>query len=232
MNRRVIRVWDLPVRMFHWLLLAAVAGSILTIKIGGSGALVWHGRFGQAILGLIVFRIVWGLIGSRTARFASFVRGPGAIREYFAGRWAGIGHNPIGALSVLALLGLIGFQAVSGLFVYDAISFRGPMSAAVSSNTVSQLTDWHKLTEWYIYGLIALHLAAVLWYSCVCKNAIVKPMITGHKAVPAADARYRENEGGGAVRVLISVGIALAVVWATSGVFNPPPPPPPPDLGW
>lgn len=229
MNECVIRVWDLPVRMFHWLLMALVAGSIITVKTGG--LMVWHGRFGQAILGLIVFRIVWGLIGSRTARFASFVRGPGAIREYLAGRWAGIGHNPIGAFSVLALLGLIGFQAVSGLFTYDAVSFRGPMAAAVSNATVSQMSDWHKLTEWYIYGLIALHVAAVLWYTQVRKDVLVKPMITGRKAVPQ-DARYVENNGGGALRFAVALAIALAVVWATSGVFNPPPPPPAPDLGW
>lgn len=232
MNERVIRVWDLPLRLFHWLLLAAVTGALVSIKIGGSAALVWHGRFGQAVLGLIVFRLMWGLIGSRTARFASFVRGPRAIRDYLAGRWAGSGHNPVGALSVLALLGLFGFQAATGLFTYDAISFRGPMAAAVSSDTVSLLSDWHTQTEWWLYGLIALHVAAVLWYACIRKERILRPMLNGRKTVAAGDERYRDNEGGGALRVLIAVAIALAVVWATSGVFNPPPPPPPPDLGW
>lgn len=231
MSERVIKVWDLPVRLFHWLLLALVVAAVISVKIGGN-AMEWHGRFGHLIVGLIVFRIVWGLIGSRTARFASFVRGPSAIRDYLVGRWAGVGHNPLGALSALALLGLIAFQAGSGLFSHDDVAFSGPMSAMVSGDTVSWLSGWHRSTEWYIYGLVGLHVAAVLFYSLVKKDRLVGPMITGRKAVPADDARYRENEGGGALRFVIALAIAVLALWATSGVFNPPPPPPPADLGW
>lgn len=230
MSERVIKVWDLPVRLFHWLLLALVVAAVISVKIGGN-AMEWHGRFGHLIVGLIVFRVVWGLIGSRTARFTSFVRGPGAIRDYLAGRWAGVGHSPLGALSALALLGLIAFQAGSGLFSHDDVAFSGPMAAMVSGDTVSWLSGWHRSTEWYIYGLVALHVAAVLFYSLVKKDRLVGPMITGRKAVPD-DARYRENEGGGALRFIIALAIAVLALWATSGVFNPPPPPPPADLGW
>ena len=231
MSERVIKVWDLPLRLFHWLLLALVVAAVVSVKIGGN-AMVWHGRFGHLIVGLIVFRIVWGLIGSRTARFASFVRGPGAIRDYLAGRWAGVGHNPLGALSALALIGLIAFQAGSGLFAHDDVAFSGPMAPMVSSDTVSLLSGWHRLTEWWIYGLVALHVAAVLFYGVVKDQRLIRPMITGRKRVPADDARYRENEGGGAVRFVIALAVAVLALWATSGVFNPPPPPPPPDLGW
>ena len=139
MAPRTIEVWDWPVRLFHWLLLALVVGSVVSVKIGG-GAMVWHGRFGQAILGLVVFRVVWGLIGSRTARFASFVRGPRAIADYLAGRWRGVGHNPLGALSVLAMLAVIGFQAATGLFAYDDIAFRGPMAPASTGSAAG--TGW------------------------------------------------------------------------------------------
>lgn len=231
MSERVIKVWDLPVRLFHWLLLALVVAAVISVKLGGN-AMEWHGRFGHLIVGLIVFRIVWGLIGSRTARFGHFVRGPGAIRDYLAGRWVGVGHNPLGALSALALLGLIAFQAGSGLFAHDDVAFSGPMSAMVSGDAVSWLSGWHRSTEWYIYGLVALHVAAVLFYSLVKKDRLVGAMITGRKAVPADDARYRENEGGGALRFVIALAVAVLALWATSGVFNPPLPPPPADLGW
>ena len=231
MQHRIIRVWDLPVRLFHWLLAGLVVASVISVKIGGN-AMVWHGRFGHIIVGLIVFRIVWGLIGSRTARFATFVRGPATIREYLAGRWAGIGHNPLGALSVLALLGLVAFQAGTGLFSHDDVAFSGPMAALVSGSTVSLLSGWHRLMEWYIYGLVALHVATVVFYGVVKKDRLVGPMITGRKAVPADDVRYRDNEGGGAARFIIALAVAVLAVWATSGVFNPPPPPPPAELGW
>ena len=138
MAPRTIEVWDWPVRLFHWLLLALVVGSVVSVKIGG-GAMVWHGRFGQAILGLVVFRIVWGLIGSRTARFASFVRGPRAIADYLAGRWRGVGHNPLGALSVLAMLAVIGFQAATGLFAF-MLSYAEFMFAMVLSGDASART--------------------------------------------------------------------------------------------
>ena len=130
MAPRTIEVWDWPVRLFHWLLLALVVGSVVSVKIGG-GAMVWHGRFGQAILGLVVFRVVWGLIGSRTARFASFVRGPRAIADYLAGRWRGVGHNPLGALSVLAMLAAfavsIGHFAWTGAMVAPLAGIGGDL---------------------------------------------------------------------------------------------------------
>lgn len=231
MSARMIDVWDLPLRLFHWLLLALVVGSVASVKIGG-GAMVWHGRFGQAILGLVVFRIVWGLIGSRTARFASFVRGPRAIADYLAGRWRGVGHNPLGALSVLAMLAVIGFQAATGLFAYDDIAYRGPMAPAVAGAVVDRLSGWHRLGQWALFAVVALHLAAVLWYVLVRRETLVRPMLTGRKELPEGDMRLAANQGGGSLRLLLALALALLAVWATSGVFNPPPPPPAPDLGF
>ena len=231
MAPRTIEVWDWPVRLFHWLLLALVVGSVVSVKIGG-GAMVWHGRFGQAILGLVVFRVVWGLIGSRTARFASFVRGPRAIADYLAGRWRGVGHNPLGALSVLAMLAVIGFQAATGLFAYDDIAYRGPMAPAVAGAVVDRLSGWHRLGQWALFAVVALHLAAVLWYVLVRRETLVRPMLTGRKEVGAGDARDRANDGGGPIRLLLALALAALAVWATSGVFNPPPLPPAPDLGF
>lgn len=224
-----IQVWDLPTRLFHWLLLGLTAAAIVSVKIGGN-AMVWHGRFGHLIVGLIAFRIAWGFVGSSTARFAYFVRGPAAIRDYLAGRWHGVGHNPLGALSVLALLGAIGFQAMTGLFANDDVAFSGPLRAAVTSGTSNLLSGWHRQMEWILYGLIALHVVAVLYHVLVRKDALVLPMVTGTKSLDAPPAEALRCAGW------LALGFALAVagivLWLTGGGLLPPPPPSSPDPGW
>ena len=107
---KYVRVWDLPLRLFHWLLAAAVIAAMLTGQVGGN-LMVWHGRLGILIAGLLGFRLAWGIVGSTHSRFASFVRGPAAIIAYLRGHWHGLGHNPLGALSVLGLLTVLGLQA-------------------------------------------------------------------------------------------------------------------------
>jgi cytochrome b len=232
MNMTTIRLWDLPVRLFHWLLVLAVVGAIVTTKLGGSW-MAWHERFGLLVVGLLAFRIVWGFLGSSYARFTRFVRGPGAIMAYLKGRWQGVGHNPLGALSVLALIGLFGFQAVTGLFANDEIAFYGPLYPLVSSDLSGTFSGWHRQTEWYLYGLVALHVAAVMFYTHVRKDNLLKPMITGTKVVPQGHAD--DAKGGGAIAFLVSLVLALAMVWAASGELVSPPPAPAPapqDLGW
>ena len=108
-----IKIWDLPTRLFHWLLVALIAGAFITENLG---VMEWHGRVGLAILGLIVFRIIWGFVGSTYARFCTFIRGPQAIKAYLKGEWHGLGHNPLGALSVLGILATVGLQVGTGLF--------------------------------------------------------------------------------------------------------------------
>ena len=130
MNTERIKVWDLPVRVFHWLLFLLIVGATVTGKVGG-GAIEWHGRIGLAIIGLLVFRIVWGFIGSSHARFSSFVPRPSSLNAYLRGDWKGVGHNPLGALSVLALLALIGVQAATGIFGNDEIAFSDVLAEAI-----------------------------------------------------------------------------------------------------
>lgn len=240
MKQSRIRVWDLPTRLFHWALFLLVTGAIVSVKIGGN-AMVWHGRFGHLIFGLIVFRLIWGFVGSTHSRFGDFVRGPRAILDYLQGRWHGLGHNPLGALSVLALLGLIGFQATSGLFSNDDIAFNGPLVKAVSSDTSNWISSWHRRTEWVIYGLIALHLAAVLFYTVFKREPLVSAMITGNKPVDRAasgsdhsmaESTTRTSRGGGWLALVFALGVTVFALWASSGAWLPPPPPPPPDLGW
>lgn len=223
MPTHTILVWDLPTRLFHWLLASAVTGAVITAKIGGN-AMIWHGRLGLLIIGLLGFRLVWGLLGSHTARFARFVRGPAAIRAYLRGQWQGIGHSPLGALSVLAMLLVLGAQAASGLVANDDIAFNGPLYTAVSKAVSDALTGWHRRGEWAVFGLVGLHLAAVLFYTLIRKEPLVRPMITGRKTV--ARPRPAAPKGGSALGLVLALAAAGALVWLANGGLLPPPPPP------
>ena len=217
-------VWDLPLRLFHWALVISVIAAFVTAKIGGN-AMIWHGRIGLAIIGLLTFRIVWGFVGSTYARFSTFVRGPQAIRSYLAGAWQGLGHNPLGALSVLALLGVLLIQAGTGLFANDDIAFSGYLAALVSSDQSSQITGIHFLLEKVIMALVALHIGAIAFYGHVRKHNLVRPMINGW-----ADGQPGQSaKGGKPAAFIFAVMIAVAVTWAASGAILPPPPAPPPS---
>jgi len=226
---KAISLWDLPTRLFHWLLLLAVSGSLITVNLGGTWML-WHERFGLTIVGLISFRLAWGFVGSTYARFWQFMPGPASVSAYLKGNWQGLGHNPLGALSVLAMLGLLGFQAVTGLFATDAIAFNGPLYRAVSSDWNDTITSWHKLTEWFIYGLIGLHVASVFFYALVKKDNLIAPMVSGRKQV--SESMDGERTGGGLIALIIALALAGFAVWVANGGLLPPPPPPAPDLGW
>jgi len=218
-------VWDLPLRLFHWLLVIAVAGALVTIQFGW---MTWHGRFGLAVLGLVTFRLVWGVIGSTHARFWNFITGPRKLMGYLRGQYHPVGHNPLGALSIIAVLVLFGFQSVSGLFATDDIAYSGPLRPAVDSATSAWLTGWHMRMQWVIYGLIALHVGAVLFHVLVRREALIRPMFTGYKPVKSAEPA----RGGGWIAFLIALAITALVLWIANGALLPEPPPPPPDLGW
>jgi cytochrome b len=220
-----IKVWDLPLRLFHWSLLAAVLTALVTVKIGGGNAMIWHGCAGLVVVGLLAFRIVWGFIGSTHARFTSFVKGPAAIKAYLRGRWQGVGHNPLGALSVLALLTLFGLQALTGLFASDDISYRGYLYALVGDDLSSRITGIHKLLEPLLIALVVLHVGTVVFYAWVKKDNLVIPMITGRKELAAPTEAPR---GGGIVAFLVAAVIGIATACAASGALLPSSPPPPP----
>jgi cytochrome b len=217
-----VRVWDLPLRLTHWLLVGAVAAAFVSAKIGGN-AMVWHGRAGLAILGLVAFRIVWGFVGSTHARFASFVRGPADIRAYLHGQWSGLGHNPLGALSVLVLLTLMLCQAVTGLFANDDIAFQGHLYALAGADASASLTGIHKLFEPLMIALVCAHVGAIAFYARIRKTNLVQPMITGWKET--SDPAAKPAPQGGLVAFLVAIAIAAAVVYAASGALLPPPPP-------
>ena len=221
MQNKTIRLWDLPTRLFHWLLTAAVVAAFITGLEGGNW-MVWHGRLGILIIGLLTFRIVWGLVGSTYARFSQFVPGPGRLLRYLRGQWQGLGHNPLGALSVLTLLGLLLFQTISGLFANDDIAFNGPLQDLVSKGTSDWLTGLHRQVVWFLVALVCLHVIAVVFHTRVHKNDLITPMISGIK--PVEDPSAQSAQGGGWVALTIALGLAILARWIAAGGLLPPPP--------
>ena len=221
-----IPIWDLPTRIFHWTLLVLVVAAVISAQIGGN-AMAWHGRFGAGILGLLAFRLTWGVIGSTYARFTTFVRGPGAIIAYLKGQWQGLGHNPLGALSVLAMLLVLLTQGLTGLFADDDIAFKGPYAILVSTDTSVWITSWHKTNVWILGGLIATHLGAIAYYARVKKENLLKPMVLGYKEVRLEEAK--PATGGGVGPLVVALAIGTGALWVANGelaeVLAPPPPP-------
>jgi cytochrome b len=177
-----VRVWDAPVRIVHWLIVAAVAALWWT---GETDALEWHRRIGYGLLALIIFRLGWGLFGASTARFSRFVRGPRAVLAY-ARRLArgekavSVGHNPMGGWSVVALLALLVAETVLGLFASDTDGLApGPLARFVDYDTSAAMAHWHGLVFNALLVLIGLHLAAIAFYVLVKRDNLVWPMVTG-----------------------------------------------------
>jgi len=183
MNR--ILVWDLPLRLFHWLLVLLVVVSVVSAKIGGN-AMQIHLLSGYAILTLVLFRILWGFLGGAHARFASFVCGPAAVISYLRAlprhqASQHLGHNPAGAWSVIVMLIVLLAQAGTGLFSNDDIATEGPLAKLVSKALSDRITGAHHLNVKLLYALIALHLSAVAYYLLYKRENLIKPMLTGFK---------------------------------------------------
>jgi cytochrome b len=211
-----VRVWDLPVRVFHWTLLVLVVFSVATAYVGGSW-MDWHMRSGYAVLALLAFRIAWGFAGTRHARFASFVRRPAAVVDYLKQLRSGahpvsVGHNPLGALSVLALIAVVGVQVGTGLFANDDIFTEGPLAKLVSKSASDQATTVHYWNQWALYALVAMHVLAVLVHRLRFGDNLVGPMIAGTKALPA---RFAQQDAGPTPvgRALVVAALATALAW-------------------
>jgi cytochrome b len=209
---RTVRIWDLPTRLFHWLLALAIVGSIVSIKTGHTD---WHFRFGYVILTLLLFRLIWGFVGPRYARFSSFP--PRLAQAWSSLRGtteARAGHSPLGALSVYALLAACAFQALSGLFANDGILWDGPLRTWVSGSTSDAITGLHLANRFVIIGLIMLHLAAIAWYRVVRRSNLVAPMLTGDSAHVPPGTEPAEDSQAIRVRALgVFAGCAFVVMW-------------------
>ena len=214
------RVWDLPTRLFHWVLATCVIFSIVSAQIGGN-MMVWHFRSGYVVFTLLVFRLVWGLVGGHWSRFANFIYSPGAVLRYLRGHRRHdehheIGHSPLGAFSVFALLGLLGLQVWTGLISDDEIANTGPLIKYVTDASITVATSWHKSWgQWLIVGLIVVHLVAIGFYLLRRKRNLVHPMIIGDKhlppGVPASLDEWTTRGLAAALLTLCAAGVAWVV---------------------
>lgn len=212
-----VRVWDLPIRLFHWALAICIVLGIVFVKIGGN-AIQWHAYCGYTALALILFRIIWGFVGSQYARFASFVPSPARLIAFLRGQVdGGLGHNPLGALSVIGLLLVVLIQALTGLFADDDIFFQGPLAKYVSNSTVALLTSIHRFNQYLIFALVGLHIAAISYYYFVKRENLVGPMVTGDKLIDFHPKLAEKIDSSGqrmlalAIFLLIILGLYLLI---------------------
>ncbi|HKU85787.1 MAG TPA: cytochrome b/b6 domain-containing protein [Casimicrobiaceae bacterium] len=210
-----VPVWDWPVRFVHWAIVLLLAALLVTGKAGGDW-LAWHMRAGETLLALALFRVLWGVVGSRHARFASFVRGPREVAAYARSllrppHATFAGHNPLGGWMVVLLLAALLVQAALGLFTNDDIMNEGPLVRHVSKDLSDQLSSLHRRNAWIVIGLASVHIVAVLGYLVAFRDNLITPMLTGRKRLEP----QRQAEAAGAtanrraVALLLACGIAV-----------------------
>ena len=213
-----MRIWDLPTRLFHWVLVLLIIGSYVTIK---TNMLALHMLCGETILVLVLWRLVWGLVGSDTARFSRFIRSPfAAIRHllHFPRREPDtqIGHNEAGGWMVLGLLALLLAQISTGLFGRNDEDFvEGPLSKLIAGPLSEKLMSLHFLIFDVLQIVVLLHVIAIIAYAVVKRHDLVRPMFTGKKRLPAATPAPRMASTVMAVAILVvaSGAVWLVVTW-------------------
>ena len=213
---QTVKVWDLPTRLFHWILVMLMIAQWLTAE--NDSTIQYHIWGGYTVLVLVLFRVIWGFAGSDTARFRDFIRGPGAALAYVKALLRGetplyLGHNPMGGWSIVAMLVLLLIQAGTGLFANDDITTEGPLYGWVSKGTSDWLTTIHKFNFNLLLLVIAVHISAVLFYLFVKRENLIHPMLSGRKHLPT------DLAGPAAPRIvnpwlgLVVLAVAIAVVW-------------------
>lgn len=218
---RPIRVWDLPTRVFHVLLVTAVSGLIITGEIGGS-LMKFHYWFGYGVLSLLFFRVIWGIWGGHWSRFVNFLPTPSKVRAYLADSRQGvqrvsIGHNPLGALSVFAMLVVLSLQVFSGLMSDDEISNAGPWASLVSSTWVSFATNFHtEIGKVVLISILVLHLVSVLYYKYFKHEDLLTPMVNGDKQLPSDTPSSRDST----TSRLFALGVWLGCAYAVYKLVN------------
>ncbi|RMX04147.1 cytochrome B [Corticibacter populi] len=208
-NMHKMRVWDLPTRLFHWALFVLMTLLFVTAYAGRMDA---HAAMGQAVWVLVVFRLAWGFIGSQTARFSDFAKGPSAIRSYLAtGQSRTLGHNPLGAAMVLALLATILVQALSGMFSSNGIGFDAPFAHLISRVASDSVTSLHVTLAYVIAGLVAIHIAAVLLHWMLRGENLIVPMFSGKKSVQSGTSELRFTPAAAAFAIVVAAAVLLAL---------------------
>ena len=211
------QVWDLPVRLFHWTLVSAIIGAFVTNRLGVA-YFKYHVWFGYTVIVLVLFRVIWGFVGTHHARFKNFVYGPTKTLQYTISLFRGqvrphAGHNPLGACMVLVLLMALGTQAVFGLFSNDDIFNTGPLYGYVSKELSRKLTSMHRILFYWIVIAAAIHIVAVIAHQIFDKANLIISMFTGCKQlvnVPEVEVNYRSRDW---VAVLLIVALSIGLAW-------------------
>jgi cytochrome b len=213
-GRRPVLVWDVPTRLFHWLVALLVAAAYATSRLNWMD---WHVRIGEALLALVIFRLLWGLCGSETARFRSFVRAPGAawrhVRHVFR-READlqVGHNPAGGWMVLVLLALLLGETLSGLYVNNDVADAGPLTEWVPASIANAITALHTILWDVLLAAVVLHVLAIALYALAKGHDLLRPMLTGRKLLPARVSAPRPASAALALLLLIVSVTAAALL--------------------
>lgn len=204
-----LNIWDRPTRLFHWLLVLLIPLLWWTAE---EERIDLHRLLGLTMFGLLLFRLLWGLFGSSTARFAGFVKGPRGMLDYLRGRAApAVGHNAIGGWSVIAMLTLLVVQVGLGLFSTDEDGLEeGPLAYLVSSDTAEEAAELHESLFDVLLVLIAIHVAAILFYALFKRQNLVGPMLSGRGMAPDGAAPMRSAP---AWRFLVAALLAGGVAW-------------------
>jgi cytochrome b len=210
-----VRVWDGAVRVVHWAL-AILCVVLLDTGYAKGEWLAWHLRAGQAMLALVLFRLVWGFVGSRHARFAAFVRGPAQVLAYARSLASPphaihTGHNPLGGWMVVLLLVALLVQASLGLFTNDDVFTDGPLVRYVSKDLSDTLSSLHRRNAYVVIALVSLHVAAALGYLVAFRENLITPMVTGVKSLPRAHAAQAMGSAGTGRAIVLAIACALAV---------------------
>jgi cytochrome b len=213
-----VRIWDIPTRLFHWSLVLLLCVSFYTGLSGGFVEMDYHMLSGYCILTLVLFRVTWGFLGSHHSRFTTFIKGPTSVLQHtkdLLKRGTHYpGHNPLGALSIIAILTALLIQASTGLFANDDIMLEGPLSHLVSYDTSRWLTGIHKTNIWVIGSLAGLHVIAILFYQFYRQDPLIGAMFTGRKALDNEPGEDKEGEKG---HSLLKELLTATVILSTSG---------------
>ena len=227
---RKLLVWDLPTRLFHWLLMLSIIGSWTTAEAGFDWTET-HFLFGYFSLSLVIFRVTWGFVGPTHARFSAFIQRPTqtllGVRQLFNRQPAKhVGHNPVGGLSVIVFLILVCLQATTGLFISDDIFYAGPYNGVISSATAGTLAQIHHLNFTVLQVFIVIHLLAITWYALGKRSNLVRPMVTGKKLL----AEHQQQQSIASSQLLKAFVIAALTTMVIVSLVQLAPPPPVPDF--
>lgn len=211
-----VRVWDLPTRIFHWSLAACVIGSVATAWSSDSWLEV-HAKLGYGSLALLVFRLLWGVVGGHWSRFRSFLYSPASTVAYLQGRSHPdhlVGHNPLGALSVFGMLVVLLAQVGTGLVSDNEEAFTGPLNRHVSTATALAATWYHRAVgQWLVVAVVALHVAAILYYVLKKRENLVRPMLGGDKEAAPGTASSADGAGQRLLALALFACCAFGVWW-------------------